>query len=261
MEQDGPTSKKYNGWTNSETWAVKLWLDNEEPSYRYWQEQTRRASGNREPRSILAEQLKDEIVEGSPLPDSSLYSDLLSAALAEVDWYEIAESYLEDLGDDSEPETDEQDEEEEEPCLFPEDPRAEFEYPEGNNLSLFGEVIACDSRRQALEDGVLVDVSEMAKEAGLKIPVALTHAVWAEYVTVPEGVECQDETGRLWDLLTMAKHGIVTGGPESDGELLFGLHVRNDNRAGEPPLVTLKVMCGPDDDASPCLTILEPDED
>jgi len=29
---------KYNGWTNYETWAVKLWMDNEEPSYRYWRE-------------------------------------------------------------------------------------------------------------------------------------------------------------------------------------------------------------------------------
>ena len=23
----------YNGWTNYETWAVKLWMDNEEGSY------------------------------------------------------------------------------------------------------------------------------------------------------------------------------------------------------------------------------------
>lgn len=30
--------KKYNGWTNYETWNVALWLDNEEGSYNYWRE-------------------------------------------------------------------------------------------------------------------------------------------------------------------------------------------------------------------------------
>ena len=26
----------YNGWPNYETWAVALWLGNEEVSYRFW---------------------------------------------------------------------------------------------------------------------------------------------------------------------------------------------------------------------------------
>lgn len=30
----------YNGWSNYETWNVKLWIDNEEGSYDYWREQT-----------------------------------------------------------------------------------------------------------------------------------------------------------------------------------------------------------------------------
>ena len=29
-------TKRYNGWANYETWIVKLWLDNEETSYRFW---------------------------------------------------------------------------------------------------------------------------------------------------------------------------------------------------------------------------------
>jgi hypothetical protein len=28
--------KKYNGWTNYETWNVALWLDNEQSSERHW---------------------------------------------------------------------------------------------------------------------------------------------------------------------------------------------------------------------------------
>ena len=33
--------RKYNGWTNYETWATALWLDNERESYDYWREQAR----------------------------------------------------------------------------------------------------------------------------------------------------------------------------------------------------------------------------
>jgi hypothetical protein len=124
----------------------------------------------------------------------------------------------------------------------------------------FGELIFAYTRERAIEDGVLVDVSETAKEAGFRIPVALTRAVWAEYVAVPEGVEGQDEAGRLWDVLWMGRYGISRGNRDRS-EIRFQLHVRNDNREGEPPLVTLKAVVGPDDHGAPCLTIMLPDED
>lgn len=37
------THKEYNGWTNYETWLVKLWMDNEQGSYSYFQEEARHA--------------------------------------------------------------------------------------------------------------------------------------------------------------------------------------------------------------------------
>jgi hypothetical protein len=122
------------------------------------------------------------------------------------------------------------------------------------------DVIYAYTRKQAIADGVLIDVTETAKEAGFCIPVALTCAVWAEYVAVPEGVACQDEAGRLWDVLWMCRYGIGRSRRE-ESETLFQLHVRNDNREGTPPLVTLKAVCGPDDDGWPCLTVMLPDED
>jgi hypothetical protein len=61
------------------------------------------------------------------------------------------------------------------------------------------------SRAQAIEDGVLIDVSQAAKEAGIRYPVALTWAVWERCVTVPPGVHCQDEGGRLCDLLYLLR--------------------------------------------------------
>lgn len=119
------------------------------------------------------------------------------------------------------------------------------------------EIIHTYSRAQALADGVLVDVSETARDAGIRYPVALTRAVWERYVVVPERVAAQDEAGRLWDIVTLLRHAARRGG----SVVLFQLHVRNDNRPGTPPMVQLKAVCGPHDDATPCITIMLPEED
>jgi len=76
-------------------------------------------------------------------------------------------------------------------------------------------------------------------------------------VEVPEGVEGQDEKGRLWDILNMFRFAVK----RSDGgsELLFHVLVRNDNIATK--LVTLKALCGPGNTPDPVLTIMLPDED
>lgn len=119
------------------------------------------------------------------------------------------------------------------------------------------EIIHRYTRAEAIADGVLVDATAMAKEAGFRYPIALTQAVWEKYVKVPPGVEAQDEAGRLWDVLSMLRHAI--GRSQSDDTLLFQLHVRNSNAA--PEIVTLKALCHADDDGSPCITILMPTED
>jgi len=73
------------------------------------------------------------------------------------------------------------------------------------------EVIFSYTRRQAIEDGVLVDVSKVAKEAGFKIPVAVTSAVWNEIVKPDEAIRGigQSEEGRLWDVLWMCRNAAV----------------------------------------------------
>src|SRR4051812_2206240 len=72
------------------------------------------------------------------------------------------------------------------------------------------DLIFAYTRADAIRDGVLIDVTATAKEAGFKYPVAVTAAVWAECVAIPPGVVCQDESGRLWDVVTMLRWAIRT---------------------------------------------------
>jgi hypothetical protein len=104
--------KKYNGWTNYETWNVALWIGNEGSS-RYWAEQAEHAwkeaeatsTWTREESAVfaLADSLKAEFEEGkenlleTAKAECTVWADLLGAALSEVNWREIAEHYIADV--------------------------------------------------------------------------------------------------------------------------------------------------------------------
>src|SRR5690242_4935689 len=101
--------KTYNGWSNYETWLVKLWMDNEEGDYNYWVDSTRRAYEDAEEDQTftrvenaafaLAKELKDShenIAEEQGVPTTGFIADLFNAAMSEVNWHEIATSLLED---------------------------------------------------------------------------------------------------------------------------------------------------------------------
>lgn len=82
--------QKYNGWNNFETWCVALWINNEKGSH----EMARAMVEDAESIGEAAQALQDWIEEENPLRDlASLYADLLNAALRQVDYYEIAESF------------------------------------------------------------------------------------------------------------------------------------------------------------------------
>jgi hypothetical protein len=124
----------------------------------------------------------------------------------------------------------------------------------------FGPLIYAYTRAQAIEDGVLIDASDMAREAGFRFPVALTTEAFARYVRVPDGVTGQDQRGRLWDILWMLRCAVRASPGHDPSELLFQLYVRNEE-SSPPELVTLKALCGYGDDSEPVLTVMLPDED
>lgn len=98
-------SKTYNGWTNYETWAVALHLDNDQGTYEHIRETGALLHTTSEnPALDFADWLKgyaetlcgigDES-DNFGIPEPSLLAvDMLRAALSEVDWNEIAHNVL-----------------------------------------------------------------------------------------------------------------------------------------------------------------------
>lgn len=99
---------KYNGWSNRETWAAALWINNEEGSYREARRLTRRAVADATDtddednetidKDAAAEALASEL-ESVFTPDhdlGGLAGDLLTHAAGRIDWLDIAEHMIAD---------------------------------------------------------------------------------------------------------------------------------------------------------------------
>jgi hypothetical protein len=132
------------------------------------------------------------------------------------------------------------------------------------------EIIDAYTRRQAIEDGVLVDLmqpetKELVENAGIKVPVALTATAFSRCVWPIENEaaeawlksQCQDLKGRLWDLLWMFRH--FAPGQKSD-TVLFEFTMQ-DWETKRRQKMTLKAVIGPGDEGEPVITIMLPDDD
>ena len=122
--------------------------------------------------------------------------------------------------------------------------------------ALFGDPISKYTRAQAIENGVLVDLTHWARETGYVWHIAVTRAVYA-ILEPPAKSMGQDLRGRAHDLLWMlfaAIRGNRTGQSVLTFRVLFAMPRRLK-------LGRLKSVCGPDDDGQPCLTVMLPDED
>jgi len=121
-------------------------------------------------------------------------------------------------------------------------------------MNEFGDVIFAYSRRRAIEDGVLVDVSEWASSremmGGFKIPVAMTAAVWA-LVEAPEASH-EDTRGRAHDVLWMAQ--LAARGNLDTDRTAFTVLISGEE-------VNLVLHVGPGDDGEPVATIMLAGED
>lgn len=113
------------------------------------------------------------------------------------------------------------------------------------------------SRKQAIEDGILVDLSKF-KVAGehYKFPVACTIRVWtAVQQAVEDKAAMNDLEGVLHDIFWMSRK---SGRTISASTRIFEVIL---TRSTGPDTLDLQIVCGPGDNMEPVLTIMMFDED
>jgi hypothetical protein len=105
---------KYNGWSNYETWNFKLWLDNDQDVHNYIIDEIKKIKAigydaeAYEVSNFLRSYIDDNMPNlnvstrsqskyGSMCDKQGFYLDILNTGLRDINTYEIAESYLEDL--------------------------------------------------------------------------------------------------------------------------------------------------------------------
>ena len=103
---------------------------------------------------------------------------------------------------------------------------------------LFGPVISSYSRAQAIEDGVLVDITEQARQQRFVFPMAMTSALWDR---------CKAENAEnLMQILAQLHLEIKKAAPGCDQLKFLTLGF------------TIKCVVGPGDDPRPVLTLCLP---
>ena len=101
---------------------------------------------------------------------------------------------------------------------------------------LYGEPISIYTREQAIEDGVLVDVTEWASAStgfigGFTCPVAITAAVWSlvDIDSKKGNRTCQSTRGRAHDVLFMSSLAIRRAFARKDDRSMFIVRLGRKN--------------------------------
>lgn len=124
-------------------------------------------------------------------------------------------------------------------------------------------IISTYTRAQGFADGALIDVSALAREAGVVYPVAITAALSADIDAIPaylQGVASRE--GRLWDLVWLL-YIAITRAPIDASQIAYELilPVGVDSVEGFEAVYPVIAVCGPGDDARPVITLMKLGED
>ena len=84
----GELHKRYQGFTNFETWTLHLWLSIDEASKKAIVELC--ADGDE---FAAAQRLKKMVEDGAPDMEDSLYTDLMHAAMTNANWIELVTAF------------------------------------------------------------------------------------------------------------------------------------------------------------------------
>lgn len=90
-------TKKYNGWTNYETWLCALWMGENQD---YWFDIAHSCMESSSDDETTTEAIADAIKEHmetdaeKQIREYGFFRDLINASLSEINYYEVAKEYL-----------------------------------------------------------------------------------------------------------------------------------------------------------------------
>lgn len=126
-----------------------------------------------------------------------------------------------------------------------------------------GSLLRFGTRAQAVEDGMLMDVTAAAQDTGLRVPVGMSAAAYNNTVTWTDQ-DCkrqvfQQQEERLLEVIEMA--AIRAQEQPNRDRILFNVRlVPRDGHTVRPKPILLKLVAGRGDHGEPVVTILMPDE-
>ena len=125
------------------------------------------------------------------------------------------------------------------------------------------DVVFTYTRKQAIEDGVLVDITDTAKKLGFRFPVAVTSTVWHGYIIPSEDLTCwgQSESGRLWNLLFSLYWQIIQSPPQQSIHFKTIFLMPDKRHDYIHKTVELKAIASAGDMGESVITIMLPEED
>lgn len=119
------------------------------------------------------------------------------------------------------------------------------------------------TRQQLLAEGALLDISAIAREAGLVFSTAITAGLWAAYGDARTAAESPRFVLVLCWMLRFAIRDLIPARRFKDPfseTLFFGIFVQ-ERATGEYRLAEVKAVCDPGDNLEPVITLLLPEED
>jgi len=124
----------------------------------------------------------------------------------------------------------------------------------------FGPIIYSYTRTQAIADGTLADITDIAKDAGFRYPTAVSTHLYHEVLNPSESLAAQGQSllGRIWDMLTILRLSIKSQ-PDTSWLTFSPLFVMTPDTSPAP--ITIISTVGPGDHGEPVITLYLPEDD
>lgn len=112
------------------------------------------------------------------------------------------------------------------------------------------EIFHSYTRKQAIQDGILIDITAESKEFGFVYPIAITDGLFAELAS--NKPEYETYLARLNDALMLLYLKIT----HSKDESIVFYDMLITNAKGQKETLSLKCICDGGDDGKPVLTLM-----